>query len=54
MMDRCTFMMDRFTFLHFSKKIPIHCHYKAWKGQDIFNITLITSEKRMSYAPRMT
>ncbi len=35
------FMMDVYTFLGFKISTAIHCHYKAWKSQDIFNITLI-------------
>ncbi len=29
-------MMDRCTFLGFKTLTTIHCHYKAWKSQDIF------------------
>jgi len=36
MIDRCTFMMDRCTFMDFKTETAIHCHYKAWKSQDIF------------------
>ncbi len=28
-------MMDRYTFLGLKCSTPIHCHYKAWKSQDI-------------------
>ncbi len=30
------FMMDRWTLLDFKISTVIHCHYKAWKSQDIF------------------
>jgi len=44
-MDRCTFMMDRCTFMMerctFMDSWDIHCHYKARKSKDFFNITLI-------------
>ncbi len=30
------FMMDRCTSLGFKISTTIHCHYKAWKNQDIF------------------
>ncbi len=30
------FMMDGCTCLGFKISIAIHCHYKAWKSQDIF------------------
>jgi len=36
LMDRCTFMMDRCTFMDFKTETAIHCHYEAWKSQDIF------------------
>ncbi|XDV31154.1 hypothetical protein PO909_033909 [Leuciscus waleckii] len=37
-MDRCTFIMDGCTFMDFKLETSIHCHYKAWKSQDIFFI----------------
>ncbi len=48
------FMMDGCTFLGFKISTPIHCHYKAWKSQDIFNMTLtVFVWKKKSYTPKM-
>ncbi len=45
------FMMDGCTFLGLKISTAIHCHYNAWKSQDIFIITLCLSERRKSYTP---
>ncbi len=34
-------MLDGRTLFSFKISTPIHCHYKAWKSQDIFNVTPI-------------
>ncbi len=50
---RALFMMDGCTFLGLKISTAIHCHYNAWKSQDIFIITLCLSERRKSYTPSL-
>jgi len=42
------FFDRQINFMEFKTETAIHCHYKAWKSQDIFILIVFVWKKGMS------